>query len=480
MGLSRYLALPNVTVNVGREVVAGITTFLSMAYILFVNPLIVGSGFQQVLMSELGVSSPGSLAPQYVSLVNEVKVGIATATAFAAAFGTLLMALYARLPFAMAPGMGENGFIAFSVLPAFAAALHQFGVVGAGAAQVALMVAITAVLVDGLIFLLTAWSGVRERIINSIPVSLRYGISVGIGLFITFIGLSLSGLVVPGSGTPVSFNAKALSQLSTILALLGFFAASYLYLKRVPGAFLITIIALTLIGIALGLVSVPGNVLQVPSFSTSIIPNAGDAFRWYVNIISIAFPVAFALWIVEFFDGIGTITGLSAKAGLIDERGRPVGIGRALYTDATGTVVGALAGTTTTVIYVESATGIESGGRSGLTSLVTGLLFLAFMPLAPLAVVVPDFATAPVLMLIGLLFMSLATRVDFSDLTEAIPAFVAIIGIPLTYSIATGIGLAFITHTALKVLTGRFRELTVTTYLVTLVFIIYFIMSTML
>jgi len=472
------LALPNVTVNPSREVVAGITTFLSMAYILFVNPLIVGGGFELVLMRELGVSDPSALGPQYVELVNQVKVGIATATAFAAAFGTLLMAFYARLPFAMAPGMGENGFIGYSVLPAFAAALHQFGVVGPEAAQVALVVAITAVLVDGLIFLLTAWSGIRERIINSIPINLRYGISIGIGLFITFIGLSLSGLVIPGSGTPVQFNAKALSQLPTILALLGFFAASYLYLRRIPGAFLITIIALTLIGMGLGLVNMPSNIVQQPKFSTSILLDPVDAFKWYVNIISIAFPVAFALWIVEFFDGIGTITGLSAKAGLIDDKGRPVGLGRALYTDAAGTIMGALAGTTTTVIYIESAAGIESGGRSGLTSLVTGLLFLAFIPLSPLAIIVPSFATAPVLILIGLLFISLAAKVDFSDLTEAIPAFVAMIGIPLTYSIATGIGLAFITHTALKLLTRRFRELGVTTYVITAVFIIYFIMST--
>ncbi|PLC69000.1 uracil permease [Vulcanisaeta sp. EB80] len=461
-----------VTINTRSEVIAGLTTFLTMAYILFVNPAIVGSGFELALTHALGTSS---LSPQYQALVYTVKLGIAAGTAIAAAFGTLLMAFFARLPFAMAPGMGENSFIAFSVIPAFTTTLLNIGVLGPRAAEIALMVALTAVFIDGLIFLFTAWSGIRERIIKSISPNLAVGISVGIGLFITFIGLSLGGFVKPGVGTPVTFNVEAFRTPSSILAFIGLMLAIALYIYRVPGAFLITIIALTLVGIPLGLVTPPPSLVQLPTLSTSIIPNFPENIMWWIKLVSLAFPVALSLWMIEFFDGIGTIVGLSNRAGLVDVRGRPVNIERALYTDAMGTIVGALAGTTTTVIYVESAAGIESGGRTGLTSLITGLLFLAFLPLGPLAVMVPSFATAPVLILVGLMFISLIPKLNFSDLTEAIPAFVAIISIPLTYSIATGIGLAFITYTLTKIIAGRFREISVTTIIITLIFTIYFV-----
>lgn len=464
---------PSVTVlNPRREVAAGLTTFLTMAYILFVNPTIVGSGFELALMHAIGSST---LIPQYQELVYTIKLGVAAGTAIAAAFGTLLMAFFARLPFAMAPGMGENSFIAFSVIPVFTTTLLNTGVTGPRAAEIAMMVALTSVFIDGLIFLFTTWSGIRERIVRSISPNLAIGISVGIGLFITLIGLYLSGFVEPGTGTPIAFNVKAFVTPTAILAFVGLMFAITLYIRNVPGAFLITIVALTIVGIALGLVKPPSSAFQPPLFSTSIIPNFPQNIKWWVELVSLAFPVAFSLWIIEFFDGIGTIVGLSNRAGLVDERGRPINIDRALYTDAIGTIVGGLAGTTTTVIYVESAAGIESGGRTGLTSLVTGLLFLAFLPLGPIVVMIPDFATAPVLILVGLLFISLIPKLNFSDLTEAIPAFIAIVGIPLTYSIATGIGLAFITYTFVKLISGRYRDLSVATVVITLIFIIYFV-----
>ncbi|WP_048057197.1 NCS2 family permease [Vulcanisaeta moutnovskia] len=472
MPLINRLTPPTVTmVNPRREVLAGVTTFLTMAYILFVNPTIVGGGFELALMHALGTNT---LSAQYQALVYTIKLGIAAGTAIAAAFGTLFMAFFARLPFAMAPGMGENSFIAFSVIPAFTTVLINMGIAGPEAAKIALMTAITAVFIDGLIFLFTAWSGIRERILKSISSNLAIGISVGIGLFITFIGLSLGGFVLPGSGTPVTFNTKAFVTPSSILAFIGLILAIFLYIKNVPGAFLITIITITLISLGLGLVKPPTTLVQLPLFSTSLIPNFPDNIMWWFRLVSLAFPVAFSLWMIEFFDGIGTIVGLSNRAGLVDKSGRPINIERALYTDATGTIVGALAGTTTTVIYVESAAGIESGGRTGLTSLVTGLLFLAFLPLGPIVVMVPDCATAPVLILVGLMFVSLIPKLNFSDLTESIPAFVAMISIPLTYSIATGIGLAFITYTLTKLITGRFREISITTLIITLVFILYF------
>ncbi|WP_069807869.1 NCS2 family permease [Vulcanisaeta thermophila] len=475
MGLAQLFVPPTVReVSVRREVVAGLTTFLTMAYILFVNPVIVGGGFELALKESLGLSPSAALPPGYAALVTTVKLGIAAGTALAAAFGTLFMAFFARLPFALAPGMGENAFIGYSVIPLFTAALMGIGVTSAVAAHTALMVALTAVFVDGLIFLLTTWSGIRERVLRSISPNLAMGISVGIGLFITFIGLANAGFVLPGVGTPVTFNAKAFTTPSSILALVGLFIAAVLYIRRVPGAFLITIAILTIIGMAMGLVEIPRSVVSMPVLSTSIVPNFINNFYWYIRLVALAFPVAFSLWMIEFFDGIGTILGLSNRAGLIDARGRPVNIERALYVDATATTVGALFGTTTTVIYVESAAGIESGGRTGLSSFVTGLLFLAFLPLTPLAIVIPSFATAPVLILVGLFFISLVTKLNFSDLTEAIPAFVAIIGIPLTYSIAVGIGLAFITYTVVKLLSGRFRDVSVTTVIITLIFIVFF------
>lgn len=456
-----------------REIIAGITTFLTMAYIIFVNPLIVGSGFELALKNALGVQS---LSPEQMSLVNSVKVGIAAATIVAAAFGSILMALYAKLPFAMAPGMGENSFIGFSVIPAFTAILTGMGLTGEAAALTALYAAIFAVFVDGLIFLFAAWSGIRERVLRTISPNLAYGISAGIGLFITFIGLSLAGFVQPGIGTPVTFNVKAFVEPQSIIAFAGLVLASILYIKRFSPAFLVTIVILTIVGMVAGLVSIPQRIFEIPSFSTSLVPVMPNAIKAYIDLIFLAFPIAFSLFLVEFFDGIGTIAGLATKAGLVNGSGRPINIDKALYTDASATVVGALAGTTTTVVYIESASGIEAGGRSGLTALVTGILFLCFLPIAPLAASIPGFATAPVLILVGLLFLSVIRKIDLEDLTEAIPSFMAIIAIPLTFSIATGIGLAFITYTLVKLLSGRFKDITPATIVITLIFILYFVM----
>jgi AGZA family xanthine/uracil permease-like MFS transporter len=221
-------------------------------------------------------------------------------------------------------------------------------------------------------------------------------------------------------------------------------------------------------------VSLPSQIVRPPTFNTSIVPEITNIASWYVAMISIAFPIAFSLWLVEFFDGIGTITGLAIKANLVDDKGKPINIGKALYTDAAATVIGGLAGTSTTVVYIESASGIESGGRTGLTALVVGVLFLLFLPLAPLAVIIPGYATAPVLILVGLSFISIIKKLDLDDLTESIPAFVAIIGIPLTYSIATGIGLAFISYTAIKILSGRIKDLSIATIAITIMFLAYF------
>src|SRR5579875_1487116 len=348
------------------EIIAGITTFLTMSYIIFVNPLIVGGGFEVALQKALGTNT---LTPDMQALVENVKLSIATATIIAAAFGSILMGLYARLPLGLAPGMGENAFIGYTVIPAFTASLLTQGVKGADAATTALYVALFCVFVDGLIFLFASWGGVRERILRSISPNLAYGISVGIGLFIAFIGLANSGLITYSSNIPfVAFVDKAFFSAATILAVLGFFIAAILYTKKFPAAFLITIVTLTVIGIILtetnivpSLVFIPQQITTTPAFNTSILPNFSSNLHYYIVLITSSFPIAFSLFFVEFFDALGSITGVTAKAGLIDEKGRPKNIEKALYTDASATVVGALAGTTTAVVYIESASGVEAG-----------------------------------------------------------------------------------------------------------------------
>jgi len=473
-GISKAGLEEKVKVNTRVETIAGITTFLTMAYIIFVNPIIVGSGFEIALKNALGTQN---LTDDQIALVNSVKIGIATATMIAAAFGSILMGLLARLPLGLAPGMGENSFIAFTVIPAFTSTLLTLGIKGVDAATIALFVALFCVFVDGLIFLFASWSGIREAILRSISPNLAYGISVGIGIFITLIGFANSGLISSLPVTPLlQFNFKAFVTPSTLLALGGFFLAAYLYVKKFPPAFLLTIIVLTVLGMILGLASLPSQVFQTPAFTTSLIPNFPNNLRFYIELIALSFPIAFALFFVEFFDALGSITGITAKAGLVDEKGRPHNIDKALYTDAAATVIGALAGTTTTVVYIESASGVEAGGRTGFTAIVVGLLFLLSLPLAPLVTAIPSFATAPVLILVGLMFISLIKKIDFEDLTEAIPAFIAIIGIPLTGSIADGIGLAFITYTIIKLLTRKLKDINIATLVVTTIFIVYFVM----
>ncbi|MGB9725374.1 MAG: NCS2 family permease [Fervidicoccaceae archaeon] len=478
MGLSEFFELDKRGSTVKIEVIAGVTTFLSMAYILFVNPTILTDGFSIALHQALGIPIGNPLPEQYQGLLYSIRLGFTVATAISAAFATLIMAIYAKLPFALAPGMGENAFVAYTIIPLFAEIiLSSEKAAGVEAAKLAIYLALVSVLLNGILFLIFSVGKIREFIINSVPESLKLGIGIGIGLFITLIGFSDVGIVKGGIATPITFNASALTALPFYLGMLSFVLASVLLVKKVIGGFIIAILASTIAAGALGMITMPPSILMAPTFSTSILNDLPRSFYLYASLFGIGFPIAFSLFLVDFFDGIGTITGLATKAKLV-ENGKIIGINRALITDALSSIFAPFFGTSTVVIYIESASGIEQGGKTGLTALTTSLLFFASIALAPLFTVIPSFATGGVLMLVGLLFLSLSGNLTkLEDYSELIPAFVTITSIPFTYSITTGIGLGFITYTIIKMLSGKFREIKPGIAVITLLFLIYFILT---
>ncbi|AHC51898.1 xanthine/uracil/vitamin C permease [Sulfolobus acidocaldarius SUSAZ] len=476
MSVTGFFELKARNTNLKTETIAGITTFLAMAYILFVNPSILTGGFELALRTSLGLSPTAPIPAEYQSLDNVIRIGFTVATATAAAVATLIMALFGKMPFGLAPGMGENAFIAYTVIPSFTNVLiTSHYMQGESAAVFAVYLSLISVFFNGILFLIFSVGGIREFIINSVPETLRIGIGIGIGLFISLIGLADIGIVEPGQGTPIQLNTALLSQGAFYLGLISFFIAAALLIARVIGGFIIAIIATTVVGGVMGYVSLPPAILTVPDFATSIVPNLSTSFYLYFVLFGLGFPIAFSLFLVDFFDGVGTISGLATKAGLIDEKGKIKNINRTLISDALASILAPFFGTSTTVIYVESATGIEQGGKSGLTALVISLLFFASIPLAPLFSVVPGFATGGVLVLVGLLFLSLAGKlVTNNDMTDTIPAFVTMISIPFTYSITAGIGLGFISYVVLKLAAGKFRDLKLGSIIITILFVIYF------
>ncbi len=442
--LDRYFEVSKRGSTVSREIVAGLTTFMTMAYILFVNPAILSAAGMPV-------------------------EGVVAATAVSAALATLIMALYARVPFALAPGMGLNGFFAFVATPLIGAALAAKGLEGREPWQVALAV----VFLEGILFIILSISGVREAIANSIPTSLKYSTAAGIGLFLTLIGMNIIDLVGPEGPDPgVLLNVERLTSPDVILALLFTLVAGSLMALRVPGALLISIIAAMIVGWVLGLSSPPSQIVSLPSFSAAFKADFGGLIALGPIL---AGALVFTFFMVDFFDTLGTVTGLSAKAGFMDKDGRIPGVGRMLLSDAIGTTAGAIFGTSTVTTYIESAAGIESGGRTGLTALVVGILFLLGLIFTPVLASTPSFATAPALIIVGVLMMSTITRINFNDPTEAIPAILVLAGIPFTYSISDGMGLGFISYVILKAATGRYRELNPIIVVVAVLFAAYFI-----
>ena len=403
---------------------------MTMAYILAVNP---------GMLSETGMDIGG----------------VFTATAVSSAIACFMMALLANYPFALAPGMGLNAFFTYSVVFGMSRS-WQF--------------ALTAVFIEGVIFILLSFFHVREAIFDSIPMNLKKAVSVGIGLFIALIGFVNAGIVVPGEGTIVD-----LGQLTTrgpILSLIGLIITGFLLAKKVKGALFFGIIITTLIGIPLGITNLPeGGFLGIFSLPPSV-RDVAFKFEWSNVFTWDMLIVMFSFLFVDIFDTIGTLIGVASKADMLDEEGKLPKVKQALLADAIGTTVGACLGTSTVTTYVESASGVAEGGRTGLTSFTTGILFLLALILSPLFLMIPGEATAPALIIVGLFMMSPIKEIDLTDFTEAIPAFLTIVMMPFVYSIAQGIVFGMVSYAVLKTLTGRYKEVSITMYILAVLFVL--------
>ena len=410
--LERLFQLKAHNTTVRTEMLAGLTTFLTMAYILFVNPNI---------LAETGMD----------------KGAVFVATCLAAAIGSAIMGLVANYPIALAPGMGLNAFFTYTVVLTMG---HTW------------QVALGAVFLSGVIFFLLSIFKIREWIINSIPMELRAGVAAGIGLFLAIIALKNAGIVVDNPATLVGLGD--LSQGAPLLACLGFFVIAALAYRRVTGAVMIGILLVTGLSIVFGLSQLDSVVSMPPSLMPTLlqldIMGALD-----IGLISVIFAFLF----VDLFDTSGTLVGVAQKANLLDKDGKMPKLGRALLADSTATMAGAAMGTSTTTSYIESAAGISAGGRTGLTACVVAALFLLSLFFAPLAGAVPAFATAPALMFVAVLMMSSLAQIDWDDLTVAAPVVIAALAMPLTFSIANGIAFGFIAWTVIKLLAGRWRDL---------------------
>jgi len=426
----RIFKLSENRTTIRTEIVAGITTFMTMAYILAVNPDILGV---------TGMDKPA----------------VFTATAISAIFATLVMALVAKLPFALAPGMGLNAFFAFTV------------VMGMGYSW---QFALTAVLLEGLIFIALTAFNIRELIVNSIPLNIKHAVSAGIGLFIAFIGLQNAGVISDNAATLVSLGD--MKDPRVIIALGGVVFTGILLALRVKGALLIGILTATVAGIPFGVTHLPADHVYV-----DVPPSLEPIFFKFEfhNIFTLdMLVVLFTFLFVDMFDTVGTLVGVSSKAGLLTPEGKVPRVKQALFADAVGTTFGACLGTSTVTTYVESAAGVAEGGKTGLTALSTAAMFFIALFLAPIFIMIPSAATAPALILVGLFMLSPIQKIDFNDFTEAIPAFFTIIFMPLTYSIAEGIVFGMLSYVLLKLLTGQFKQVSITMYVIAVLFIIKF------
>lgn len=428
--LERIFKLNEHKTDVKTEVIAGITTFMTMGYILAVNP---------------GILSATGMDPG----------GVFTATALSAVIATLIMAFYANYPFALAPGMGLNAFFAFSV------------VLGMGHSW---EFALTAVFLEGLIFILLSFVNAREAIVNAIPMNLKNAVSVGIGLFIAFIGLQGAGIIVNDDAVLVALGD--LTQPTAIVAILGIIITGILLYKKVKGAILIGILVSTVISIPLGVTQFNGFVSLPPSLA----PVAFKLRFSAAEIFSLdMLVVLFTFLFVDVFDTIGTLIGVASKADMLDKDGNLPRVKPALFADAVGTSVGALLGTSTVTTYVESAAGVAEGGRTGLTALTTSVLFALALFFAPIFGIIPGAATAPALIIVGLFMMSPIMKINLDDFTEAIPAFLTIIMMPLAYSIAEGIVFGMVSYTLLKTLTGKYKDVSIVMYILSILFVLKYI-----
>ncbi len=415
--------------NVRTEIVAGITTFLTMSYILAVNPSMFG-------------------------LLEGMPAGaVFTTTAIAAIIGTLSMAFLAKLPFGLAPGMGLNAFFVFSVCMGMGYT-WQF--------------ALTAVFIEGLIFILLTITNIREAIVNAIPKNLRYAVGGGIGLFIAFIGMQNSGIIVNDDATLVALGD--VTSGTALLAIIGLVVTGVLFALNVKGAMLIGILATTIIGIPMGITEFKG-VVSAPESIEPIFCK----FEWE-NVFTLdMLIVVFTFLFIDMFDTIGTLIGVSTKANMVDENGRIPRLKQAFMADAIATTAGAALGTSTTTTYVESAAGVAQGGRTGLTAFSIACCFAIALFFSPLFLSVPASATAPVLILVGMLMMEPVRNIDFDDATEAIPSFITLVMMPLAYSISAGIMLGMVSYVVVNLFCGKFKKLTPVMYILAVLFILKYI-----
>ena len=456
MNLDKIFHLKENHTDVKTEVMAGITTFMTMAYILAVNPNI---------LSASGMD----------------RGSVFTATALSAFIATCLMALLSNYPFVLAPGMGLNAYFTYTVVLGMGYTWQQ---------------ALAAVFAEGIIFILLSLTNVREAIFNSIPMNLKHAVSVGIGLFIAFIGLQNAKIVVGNDSTLVSiFSFKSSvaegtfsSQgITVLLALIGILVTAVLLAKDVKGSILWGILITWVLGIICQLTHlyVPnadiGYYSLLPDFSNGIsVPNMAPTFMKmdFSIVFSLDFVVImFAFLFVDMFDTLGTLIGVASKADMLDKDGKLPKIKGALLSDAVGTTVGAVCGTSTVTTFVESASGVAEGGRTGLTSIVAGILFALSLLLSPIFLAIPSFATAPALIVVGYLMLTSVTKIDFSDMTEAIPCFIAIIAMPFMYSISEGISMGVISYVVINVITGKAKEkkISLLMYILAVLFILKYI-----
>lgn len=418
--------------SVRTEIIAGITTFLTMAYILAVNPSIFSALESQGMPTN----------------------AVFTATALAAIVGCLVMSIYAKKPFGLAPGMGLNAFFVYTVCLAMG---HPW------------QMALTAIFLEGILFILLTVTNVRKLIVDAIPVTMKRAIGAGIGLYIAFIGLKSAGIIVNSEATSVALGS--FSEPAVILSILGFLITSVLVILNVKGGMLLGIIATTLIGIPMGVTNFNGVMSTPPSIAPIFCQ-----FEWSQILSWDMVAIVFTFLFIDMFDTIGTVVGVSVKSGMVDKDGNVDGINKVLMADAVATVAGAVFGTSTTTTYIESASGVSEGGRTGLTSFTIAVCFAIALMFSPLFLAIPGAATGPVLFIVGVMMASPVRDIDWSDYSEAIPAFVTMLLMPLAYSISDGIMLGMITYTLLNALAGKLKKVSVMMWILAVLFILRYVL----
>lgn len=418
--------------SVRTEIIAGITTFLTMAYILAVNPSIFSALESQGMPTN----------------------AVFTATALAAIVGCLVMSIYAKKPFGLAPGMGLNAFFVYTVCLAMG---HPW------------QMALTAIFLEGILFILLTVTNVRKLIVDAIPVTIKRAIGAGIGLYIAFIGLKSAGIIVNSEATSVALGS--FSEPAVILSIIGFLITSVLVILNVKGGMLLGIIATTLIGIPMGVTNFNGVMSTPPSIAPIFCQ-----FEWSQILSWDMVAIVFTFLFIDMFDTIGTVVGVSVKSGMVDKDGNVDGINKVLMADAVATVAGAVFGTSTTTTYIESASGVSEGGRTGLTSFTIAVCFAIALMFSPLFLAIPGAATGPVLFIVGVMMASPVRDIDWSDYSEAIPAFVTMLLMPLAYSISDGIMLGMITYTLLNALAGKLKKVSVMMWILAVLFILRYVL----